>query len=243
MGINRQLQTCLLFSIAGHLVCFCSVAVFFPHIGFKDNHYSTVNFLGTILTAPFAPEQQLADTALLLPKSKQLTAQSTNSKMESFTKKLDKKCIVHIPGSDCPARLFLPIEQTVINPANIIGPIGKDTADKDSLKKLSLDIEDSPSLLQREIIYQPPFPKYYELSEFKPKRNYAIFKIYISSAGTIEEIVNIKFSGNPEMDMALARYINKWRFAPAFEQEGQWQIVKINLQTGTGHITTCENNQ
>ncbi|MFH1246070.1 MAG: hypothetical protein V1662_06270 [Candidatus Omnitrophota bacterium] len=193
------------------------------------------------MNAPFAPEQQSADPALPLLKTKQVLAQNRNSKIESFTKKLDKKCVVSLPEFNSCAPLFLQRERTVINPGSIIGTIGNDSRGEDSLKKLSLDTENLPELLQREIIFQPPFPKYYELTEPKPTRSYAIFKIFISAAGTIDEITNVKLSGNPEMDMTLARYIKKWRFAPAFGPDGQWQTVKINLHTGVSAITTCEN--
>lgn len=219
MGISRRFQICLLFSLIGHSLCFCLVTIIFPPAGFKNNRCPAVNFLGPILP----PEQKI-------------TAQTP---LKSFAKKLDKECIVSLPGFIAP--LLLPIEQTVSNPANIIGAIEKDIAGGDSFKKLSVHTTEAvPNLLQREIIFQPPFPKYYALNEPLSPKNAAIFKINVSPDGTIEKITSMKLSGNPEMDTILARYIKKWRFAPAWTQGSRQQIVKINIRTETSCITACD---
>ncbi len=82
----------------------------------------------------------------------------------------------------------------------------------------------------RQIIFQPAFLNYPEVAiQQELKGDWAIFKIYISADGLVEQLICIQVSGNPEIDAALARYIERWRFAPVAGLQGQWQTVKISL--------------
>lgn len=83
---------------------------------------------------------------------------------------------------------------------------------------------------KREIIFQPPLPKHPEWRQQKIRADQAVFKIYISAEGLVEEVLNSESSSHPEIDAALARYLSRWRFAPAASQKGQWQTVRIGLR-------------
>lgn len=85
------------------------------------------------------------------------------------------------------------------------------------------------SVQQREIFFQPLLPKYPEWGEQEFKGGSIIFRIYISADGLVEQVINVQGSGNPEIDAVLARYIERWRFAPVSHKQGQWQTVKIEL--------------
>lgn len=87
---------------------------------------------------------------------------------------------------------------------------------------------------QREIIFQPPLPEYPEWRQEEFLTSFAIFKIYISSQGLVEQLVCVQASGNPEIDASLARYIGRWRFAPAPGEKGQWQTARIDLDFSRG---------
>jgi len=82
----------------------------------------------------------------------------------------------------------------------------------------------------RQIIFQPAFLNYPEVAiQQELKGDWSIFKIYISADGLVEQLICIQVSGSPEIDAALARYIERWRFAPVAGLQGQWQTVKISL--------------
>jgi len=85
-------------------------------------------------------------------------------------------------------------------------------------------------LLQREIIFKPPIPEYPEVAtQQELKAGFVIFKIHLSDDGLVEEAINVRSCGNPEIDAALARYIRKWRFAPVVGRKRQKETIKIDL--------------
>jgi TonB family protein len=92
----------------------------------------------------------------------------------------------------------------------------------------------------REIIFQPAFSVYPEWEQHELKADNVVFKIFISAEGLVEEVTNLKTSGNPEIDAALARYIRRWRFAPASDLSGQWQRVKMKLTLRGSHPLAIE---
>ena len=127
----------------------------------------------------------------------------------------------------CPPHLAQ--EKESIDPEDFINldVFLKDTTPFDG----SVSVKKFPEM--RGVVFQPPFPQYPEWDELKLKSNRVIFKIYISPEGLVEEIISMQASGDPEIDAALARYVRRWRFAPVLNQQGQWQNVKLNLNSNS----------
>lgn len=214
MIINRQLRITLLISFLWHLFWLSCVTIIFLPSGLKPRQYSSVHFLGSILSNSVAHVER--------PKQLPGKVKTEVPEVEFPSEALVGK-ISHFKQSPHPT---LAVEKEILSPDDII--------DVDAPKEIA------PSLLsfastekasaQREVIFQPPFPEYPEwLGNQEFRASSAVFKIYISSQGLVQEIVNVQASGNPEIDVVLARYVKRWRFAPAQPQEGHWQTVKINL--------------
>ena len=130
--------------------------------------------------------------------------------------------------------ISLPIEREALNPD---GFIDIDAHGEERTFAASF-VSINETLLQREIIFQPPIPEYPEdaTTQQELKTSFVIFKIYVSDDGLVEEAINVCSCGNPEIDAALARYIRRWRFAPVAGRKRQIQTIKIDLdlndQTG-----------
>ena len=208
MIISRQLRIALLISFLWHLFLFFSVSIVFLPGGFKLKQYYSVCFLGSILRDSITFGQRLP---------------------------LDKRQLVELPSeADISARdpfsagqyAFLRPEKETLSPESLIDV----DVPEEIIPSLAsfVSIEAMPS--QREIIFQPVIPCYPEWASGQGfKGNPTVFKINISPDGLVQEVVNIQASGNPEIDASLARYIRRWRFAPAFNQQTHWQTIKINL--------------
>ena len=212
MIISRQLRIALLISFLWHLFWFFSVSIVFLPRGFKLKQYSSVCFLGSILRDSITFGQMLP---------------------------LEKRQLVELPSeADISTRdpfsagqyASLPLEKKTLSPESFI--------DVDIPEKIVpsltsfVSIEATPS--QREVIFQPVIPGYPEWASGQGfKENPTVFKINISPDGLVQEIVNIRVSGNPEIDAALARYIRRWRFAPAFNQQTHWQIINLKFNDKT----------
>lgn len=212
MFINRQMRLALLISLLWHLFWMFSVSILFLPSGFKLKRYSSVHFLGSILRGPLSFDR----------------AQPTQEKhLVGFPSEADIQRMSHFNKSPDAS---LPAEKVVFSPDSFIDvDISKDNA----ATMVSFLTEKAISA-QREIIFRPPLPEYPEWEEGQRYiTSCLVFKIYISSQGLVQEIINEQASGNPEIDAALARYIRKWRFAPASGLQGQWQTIKINLNDKT----------
>lgn len=208
MVINHQLRVALLISLLCHLFWMSFVSIIFLPQGLQAQNYSSVYFFGSILTGPVA----ILDARAPLDRRPYPENQSFLLEMEAQRESSDR-----LPKSS------LPIEKETFNLDDFI--------DLDAPGKIAPFISGfSPAEIssQREIIFQPPYPQYPEWSQQEFRDSSVVFKVYISADGLVEQLINVQGSGNPEIDVVLARYIRKWRFAPSCEQQGQWQIVKIN---------------
>lgn len=209
MVISRQLRIALLISFLWHLFCMSFVSIVFLPGAFKPRQYSSVYFLGSILRNPVSarhvPRLYKGDFVKLPPEL------DTRMEITPFSER---------------QRTFLPAQRKVLNPDDFI--------DVD-VSKEGIPYRPSPSRSAgpgggRQIIFQPAFLNYPEVAiQQELKGDWAIFKIYISADGLVEQLICIQVSGSPEIDAALARYIERWRFAPVAGLQGQWQTVKISL--------------
>lgn len=205
MIISRELRITLLISFLAHLLGMCLISiVFLPH-GFALRGWSSVSFVGSILREPV---------------SMQAKAQVKERDLVEFPPEAE---INHFEQKEL---AFLPTEKKALNPDSFI--------DVDSEpQNINLAFSrDYTGKKEREIIFQPPFVKYPEVAiQDEVKGDCAVFNVYISTSGLVEQVVNMQTSSSPEIDTALARYIEKWRFAPAPESQGQWQTIKIALDS------------
>lgn len=204
MIISRQLCIALLISFLWHLFWMFSVSIVFLPGGFRVRQYSYVDFLGSILRipAPLSHKRELAE----VPAEIDMQGPA--------------------PFSERPY-ISLPLERKIFNPDTFV--------DVDTRQVKAFSVEDlvppQKAAAGREVIFQPPIREY---PEWAGSRQFwassLIFKIYISADGLVQEITNVQGSGNPEIDTALARYVRKWRFAPAFDSGGQWQIIEVDVK-------------
>jgi hypothetical protein len=183
------------------------VCIVFPSHNLQCREFSSVIFLGSILKDPVVMRQP---------------GYIAKREFTELFSKIDIQKEVNYFNQR--PSISLSVERKVINPDKLI--------DVDKSKKRQLLLPSFTTTKypdpQREIIFQPTFFKYLEWTEQEFKAGGAIFKIYISADGFVEQIINEQASGNPEIDAALARYIEKWRFTPTLSQSGQWQIIKID---------------
>ena len=232
MVIGRQLRIALLVSFLWHLFCMSFVSIVFLPGGFKPRQYSSVYFLGSILRSPVLarPPAVLESRRAGLPVDKRGAGEARRMSRlykGDFVKlppELDARMDI-TPFSER-QRTSLPAQRKVLNPDDFI--------DVDVLKEGIPSFKSFASAKRpktpRQIIFQPAFLNYPEVAiQQELKGDWAIFKIYISADGLVEQLICIQVSGSPEIDAALARYIERWRFAPVAGLQGQWQTVKISL--------------
>ena len=210
----------LLISFLWHLFCMSFVSIVFLPGGFKPRQCSSAYFLGSILRSPVSARpayQQAGGQARQMPRV-------DKGDFVKLPPELDTQMdITHFSERQ---RTSLPAQRKVLNPDDFI--------DVD-VSKEGIPYRPSPSRSGgrsggRQIIFQPAFLNYPEVAiEQELKGNWAGFKIYISADGLVEQLICIQVSGSPQIDAALARYIERWRFAPVAGLQGQWQTVKINL--------------
>lgn len=207
MLINRQLKISLLISFCWHLFCLSFFSIAFLSRGYKPNRYPTISFSGSILRGPLFIQQR--------PPAKKIVELPLPHDLDQPLSRF----------SQSPDALFLP-EKKHIRPNNLI--------DIDALEKPSA-IFSSPTSeqvsAQREVIFQPPFPHFPEwMGTQKEWPDFAVFEVYISADGLVEQPVCVQGSGNPEIDARLTRYINRWRFTPLEEPESQRETLKVSLE-------------
>lgn len=235
MFINRQLRIALLISFLWHLFCLSSVSIIFLPVGLKQKQYCSVYFLGSILRGPISFGQIHYDNKKHFV---ELPLEAVDQMKGHFSGR---------PYTS------LPLERGFLNPEGIIevdahlrqGPPSLFEQRRISPVASAKEDYSGPSLKnssqQREIIFQPSFPEYPEwIGSQEFRASPVIFKIYISGDGLVQEIINVQASGDPEIDVILARYIKRWRFAPAFSLQGQWQTVRLSLdvENEKKYITT-----
>ncbi|UCB57511.1 MAG: TonB family protein [Candidatus Omnitrophota bacterium] len=204
MIIGRELRIALLISFLAHLLGMCLISiVFLPH-GFILRGWSSVSFVGSILKGSVSVQ------AKAQAEGGDLVEFPPEAKINHFEQEL----------------VALPTERKMLNPDNFID------VDSEPQNIHFAFSRDYTGKKEREIIFQPPFVKYPEVAiQDEVKGDYAVFNVYISSNGLVEQVVNMQASSNPEIDVALIRYIEKWRFVPAPESQGQWQTIKIALDS------------
>jgi hypothetical protein len=186
------------------------ICIVFPSHNLESRKFSPVIFLGSILQKPVVMRQ---------------TRHMAKREFSKLFSKMDLQKEANCFNQLSP--ISLSIERENIDPDKFIDV---DKSKKRQLLLPSFAMTEYPRA-QREIIFRPTFFEYPEWSEQEFSTVEAIFKIYISADGFVEQIINEQVSGNPEIDAALARYIAKWRFTPTFDQSGQWQIIKIDSNT------------
>jgi TonB family protein len=208
MFISRQLRMALLISFLWHLICVSFVSIVFLPGGYKLRKYSSVHFLGSILRSPITIEQ-FSDANwgdyVLVPS--EVDIQKENHFNES-------------------PNISLPAEKKILSPDSFIDV----DVHRETLPSRLSFVSKEASQPERKIVFQPSSPHYPEWVQQEFRGSFAKFTIYISSCGLVEQLICVQASGNPEIDTALARYIEKWRFAPVAGLEGQWQTVKIDIK-------------
>lgn len=208
MFIGRPLRIALLISFLWHLFWMSFVSIIFLPAGLKTLRYSAVSFLGSILRGPV------------------FIAQGPLSSREDFVE-LPSEVNVQTGIGNFNERpyMFLPQERKILNPDAFIDV----DVTVDSLPSMAGFVSQQGLQTEREIIFRPAFSHYPEWFQEKPGAGSVIFEVYISAEGLVEEVTNVQASGNPEIDAALARYIERWRFTPSAELKGQWQTIEISL--------------
>lgn len=209
MFINRQMRSSLLVSFLWHLFCMSFVSIVFLPGGFKPRQCSSVYFLGSILRSPVSarhiPRAYKGDFVKLPPEL------DTRMDISPFSER---------------QRTSLPAQRKVLNPDDFIDV----DVSRENISSLPSPSRSAGPGEGRQIIFQPAFLNYPEVAmQQELKGDWAVFKIYISADGLVEQLICIQVSGSPEIDAALTRYIERWRFAPVAGLQGQWQTVKINL--------------
>ncbi|MBN2097706.1 MAG: hypothetical protein JW714_04420 [Candidatus Omnitrophica bacterium] len=204
MIINKELRIALLLSLCWHLFWMSSVSIVFVPRGLGVRQFSGVNFLGSILGS--SAEEGLAPASGFSQLPQELNIQKTY-----FTKS---------------PQAILPLEKNFPNTDDFIDlavPVAKGPV------LITSATEGDTSLAGRQPIFKPPFPQYLNWVEEELKTDAVSFKTYIEPSGLVQEVINVQASSNPEIDVLLARYVRKWRFAPGAGATGEWQIIKIPL--------------
>ncbi len=208
MLLSRQLRVALLISFIWHLFWLSFIRIVSLPPIYLANQYCSVYFLGSILQSPISVIQRS------LPL---------------------KKAPVEVPAEFAirlDSRQFSKTDEAVLRTARAVPSpdtfVDLDEPLKNTPKSTGL-YSIAGQLQQRKLLYQPELFRYPEWTQQELKAKAALFKVYISANGLVEQSICVQASGNPEIDAALARYIEKWRFAPASGVNGQWQSVKIDL--------------
>ena len=202
--VSRKLQISLLVSFVFHFLCISFVSITFLSSGYKMNRYCSVNFFGSILSRLEPIEQFKKKDMVKLPAEADI-----QRKIAPFSQKPD---------------VSLRLKKQTLNPDEFVD-IDMPKVEPPSFASLS----SARPAQEREVIFKPPLPEYPEWRQPGGRGASAIFKIYISADGLVEQSICMQGSGNPEIDAALARYIRRWRFAPALGANFALQTVKINL--------------
>lgn len=210
MFISQDLRQALLISLIWHLFCISFVSVGLTPTGLQPKQHFLVSHLGSILKEPFLSEsvETSAKTELVkLPVEAQLATDENYFKGWPDVSVQEEKAVIH--------------------PDSFVGV--------DGFKKVKPVFADLPKARpgqkEREVIFRPEFPQYPEWVQQDFRASFIVFNVYVSAEGLVEELICLQASGNPEIDATLARYIERWRFAPVSSQQGEWQKVKIDLQT------------
>jgi hypothetical protein len=197
--VSRELKIFLLVSFLWHLFWMSVISIVFLPKGLTPKQYSPICFLGSILRDPVFRAQHTGKGDLVQLPSEARLCSSVSE-----------------PS--------LPVEREILNPEDFIEV---DIHRKAASMPLAGSAKRPDG--RRQTIFQPPFPNYPEWVGQKFRGDYAVFKMYISAGGLVEQTINVQGSGDPEVDAVLARYIGRWRFAPVSQPSGEWQTVKINL--------------
>ncbi len=209
MIISRNMRIALLISLFWHLFCLSSVSIIFLPRGLEPRSDAAVNFLGSILKSPISFAQGPA---------------SGEAGLVNFPAEAEIPRVSNFSARPYP---YLRTEKDISGSGNIVDI---DASANEGLFAASFIFQKS-SGQKREIIFQPARPEYPEWTRQELKTGCVVFKIFISPDGLVQEIINLQSSANPEIDAALARYIKRWRFAPTADTQGQWQTVKLNLDS------------
>ncbi|MFC1698433.1 TonB family protein [Candidatus Omnitrophota bacterium] len=176
--------------------------------GFQPREYCSVNFLGAIFNQAVPLDEIFS---------------SPNKNLIELPAEAEIQHQINYAG----ARLFVSENKQIVDPDYLIDP---DVPKNELLASVNFAQPSRSASFEREVLFRPELPQYPEWAQQEFRANSAVFKIYISASGAVEEWTCLQASGNPELDANLARYIEKWRFVPAFDQQGNWQLVKIELE-------------
>lgn len=208
MLISKQLRVALIISFFWHLFWISSICIIFLPNSLPKRQFPLVNFIGSVLRNNIADNQSLTRPAALVS----LPAEADIHRQGFFKISPD---------------VFLQLEKKYFRSSRFID------VDKSERKKAIFKNVSSSSPVKtkdREILFRPAFHQYPEWNTQQISRNDIVFKIYISAEGLVQQVINLRTCGNPEIDAALARYIRRWRFAPDADQRAQWQKIKLSLE-------------
>lgn len=94
-------------------------------------------------------------------------------------------------------------------------------------QKLSnIDKSAEGTALSRSLLYKPPPPK---LTSSISQPSVKV-KIWISPSGNVEKVELINITGDTEIDIAVIKYLKKWKFNPININQTQWAIVTVRFE-------------
>ena len=90
------------------------------------------------------------------------------------------------------------------------------------------DKEVQGSAKTRKIIYMPPPPNIKVKIPIPPKS--VKVKIWIAPDGSVNNVILLKKTGDPNLDKAIIEYVKAWRFNKVNINENQWAITTIRFK-------------
>lgn len=201
--LNKELQVALVFSFLWHAFLFSAVSLVFLPESLPLNQHPAVAFLGSILRDPLVRGPRAERGSLLEMPLGLDTAKSSFLGRPVATPQVDKEAL---------------------SPDDFVGDVDRQK------EQVAQSFRQAPGEYSgREVIFQPSFQIYPEWQQRQPEAGSVVLRILVSPEGLVEEVVNVRSSGDPDIDAALARYVRRWHFAPLVEQKVQWQTVTIRL--------------
>ncbi len=204
--VSRQLRFSLLVSSLLHLFCFAFISVVFLPRGFSLNSPTRVDFLGSILAGNIYKSElgEPKQAVFKVPAEAQINTTGFFSSVPAVLPDLEKQSMDYDQFINIDS---VPLPAPFLNDTELPADSG-----------------------EREVIFKPDLPEYPEWSGSQEVNSgLAVFDVYISSAGLIEQLLCVQSSGNPQLDAALTRYIRKWRFAPVDKEQNARQSIEIDL--------------